>query len=236
MDPTPHTAESEHDAVIRIDLLNTFRPPVHALRDVSMIMPEGITCVVGPNGAGKTTLLKSILGLLPVHSGRIVFDGKEITHQPAHRVAHMGIGFVPEDRRIYPDFTVLENILLATWRRKTDREKILERVFALFPVLKNLINAHGQVLSGGERTMLAIGRALALEPKCLLLDEPLEGLSPLVRENLATGIQELKSEGITTVTTASDLSYVPAIADIIYKLERGQIVDRTEPSGQDAAE
>jgi len=216
------------EPIIRIEGLNTFRPPVHALRDVSMTISPGIFCVVGPNGAGKTTLLKSILGLLPVDSGRIFFKDREITNQPGHKVAHMGIGYVPEDRRIYPDFTVLENILLATWRRKTDKNKIVEKVLSLFPPLKDLIKAHGQVLSGGERTMLAIARALALEPQCLMLDEPLEGLSPLIRENLALSIKELRAEGITTVTTASDLSYVPEIADVIVRLERGQVVERTE--------
>ena len=224
---TTALADDAAQPVIVIEAINTFRHPVHALRDVDMTVDHGITCVVGPNGAGKTTLLKSIMGLLKVKSGRIEFRGRDITNQPAHKIAKSGIGYVPEDRRIYPDFTVRENILLATWGRKTDNDAVLERAFTLFPKLRELIDAFGMGLSGGERTMLAIARTLALEPTCLLLDEPLEGLAPLVREHLAESISELRAAGLTTMTTASDLSYVPAIANVIYMLERGQIIQKT---------
>ena len=215
--------------VIQCERINTFRPPVHALRDVSVIIHQGITCIVGPNGAGKTTLLKSIMGLLKVKSGRVTFRGREITGLPAHKIARLGIGYVPEDRRIYPDFSVRENILLSTWRKKVRIESIFDKVYALFPKLKDLDDAFGRGLSGGEQTMLAIARTLALEPTCLLMDEPLEGLAPLVRHNLADGISELRSQDITTITTASDMSYVPEIANAIYTLERGEITDRSEP-------
>jgi branched-chain amino acid transport system ATP-binding protein len=189
---------------------------------------KGITCVVGPNGAGKTTLLKSILGLLPVVSGKITFLDQEITHLPTHRIALLGIGYVPEDRRIYPDFTVNENILLGTWRRKVNTDAIFEKVYALFPKLKDLSQSLGIHLSGGEQSMLAIARTLALEPRCLLLDEPLEGLAPAVRKRLAEGISELRAQGLTTLTTASDMSYVPDIADTIYTIDRGEIVERAD--------
>jgi branched-chain amino acid transport system ATP-binding protein len=216
------------EAVIRIEKVNTFRGPVHALRNVTISVEKGITCVVGPNGAGKTTLLKSILGLLPVVSGKITFLDQEITHLPTHRIALLGIGYVPEDRRIYPDFTVNENILLGTWRRKVNTDAIFEKVYALFPKLKDLSQSLGIHLSGGEQSMLAIARTLALEPRCLLLDEPLEGLAPAVRKRLAEGISELRAQGLTTLTTASDMSYVPDIADTIYTIDRGAIVDRTD--------
>jgi branched-chain amino acid transport system ATP-binding protein len=216
------------EAVIRMEKVNTFRGPVHALRDVTISVEKGITCIVGPNGAGKTTLVKSILGLLPVVSGKITFLEQEITHLPTHRIALLGIGYVPEDRRIYPDFTVNENILLGTWRRKINTEAIFEKVYALFPKLKDLSRSLGIHLSGGEQSMLAIARTLALEPRCLLLDEPLEGLAPAIRQRLAEGISELRAQGLTTLTTASDMSYVPDIADTIYTIDRGEIVDRTD--------
>lgn len=216
------------EVVIRIEKVNTFRGPVHALRNVTISVEKGITCVVGPNGAGKTTLLKSILGLLPVVSGKITFLDQEITRLPTHRIALLGIGYVPEDRRIYPDFTVNENILLGTWRRKVNTDAIFEKVYALFPKLRDLSQSLGIHLSGGEQSMLAIARTLALEPRCLLLDEPLEGLAPAVRKRLAEGISELRAQGLTTLTTASDMSYVPDIADTIYTIDRGEIVERTD--------
>ena len=216
------------EAVIRMEKVNTFRGPVHALRDVTISVEKGITCIVGPNGAGKTTLVKSILGLLPVVSGKITFLDQDITHLPTHRIALLGIGYVPEDRRIYPDFTVNENILLGTWRRKVNTDAIFEKVYALFPKLKDLSRSLGIHLSGGEQSMLAIARTLALEPRCLLLDEPLEGLAPAIRKRLAEGISELRAQGLTTLITASDMSYVPDIADTIYTIERGEIVDRTD--------
>ena len=216
------------EAVISIEKVNTFRGPVHALRNVTISVDKGITCIVGPNGAGKTTLLKSVLGLLPVVSGKITFLDQEITRLPTHRIALLGIGYVPEDRRIYPDFTVNENILLGTWRRKVNTDAIFEKVYALFPKLKDLSQSLGIHLSGGEQSMLAIARTLALEPRCLLLDEPLEGLAPAVRKRLAEGISELRAQGLTTLTTASDMSYVPDIANTIYTIDRGEIVDRTD--------
>jgi branched-chain amino acid transport system ATP-binding protein len=216
------------EAVIRIGKVNTFRGPVHALRDITISVEKGITCIVGPNGAGKTTLVKSILGLLPVVSGKITFLEQDITHLPTHRIALLGIGYVPEDRRIYPDFTVNENILLGTWRRKVNTDAIFEKIYALFPKLKDLSRSLGIHLSGGEQSMLAIARTLALEPRCLLLDEPLEGLAPAIRKRLAEGISELRAQGLTTLITASDMSYVPDIADTIYTIERGEIVDRTD--------
>jgi branched-chain amino acid transport system ATP-binding protein len=216
------------ETVISVEKVNTFRGPVHALRNVTISVEKGITCIVGPNGAGKTTLLKSILGLLPVVSGKITFLDQEITRLPTHRIILLGIGYVPEDRRIYPDFTVNENILLGTWRRKVNTDAIFEKVYALFPKLKGLSQSLGIHLSGGEQSMLAIARTLALEPRCLLLDEPLEGLSPAVRKRLAEGISELRAQGLTTLTTASDMSYVPDIADTVYTIDRGEIVDRTD--------
>ena len=219
---------NRREAVIRVEKVNTFRGPVHALRDVTISVEKGITCIVGPNGAGKTTLLKSILGLLPVVSGNITYLDQEITRLPTHRIALLGIGYVPEDRRIYPDFTVNENILLGTWRRKVDTDVIFEKVYALFPKLKDLSRSLGIHLSGGEQSMLAIARTLALEPRCLLLDEPLEGLAPAIRKRLAEGISDLRAQGLTTLTTASDMSYVPDIADTIYTIDRGEIVDRTD--------
>ena len=218
------------EAVIRMEKVNTFRGPVHALRDVTISVEKGITCILGPNGAGKTSLVKSILGLLPVVSGKITFLEQDITRLPTHRIALLGIGYVPEDRRIYPDFTVKENILLGTWRRKVNTDAIFEKIYALFPKLKELRRSLGIHLSGGEQSMLAIARTLALEPRCLLLDEPLEGLAPAIRGRLTEGIRELRAQGMTTLTTASDISYVPDIADAIYTIERGEIVDHTVKS------
>jgi branched-chain amino acid transport system ATP-binding protein len=165
-----------------------------------------------------------------VVSGKITFREQDITQLPTHRIALLGIGYVPEDRRIYPDFTVNENILLGTWHRKVNKDEIFQKIYALFPRLKDLSRSLGIHLSGGEQSMLAIARTLALEPRCLLLDEPVEGLAPAIRGRLAEGIRDLRAQGMTTLTTASDMSYVPDIADTIYTIERGEIVDRTDKS------
>lgn len=204
--------------------INTFQGPVHAIRNVSISINWGITCFVGPNGAGKTTLLKSIIGLLKVTSGNIFFEGKDITNMSTNKIVRLGIGYVPEDRRIYPDLTVEENMMLGRWNQKQNRQEILDRMYSLFPQLKDLTHSFGSNLSGGEQSMLAIARTMVLEPRCLLLDEPLEGLSPAIRKRLTEGIIALKNTGLTTITTASDMSYVPEIADVIYTIERGEIM------------
>jgi branched-chain amino acid transport system ATP-binding protein len=220
--------DSINEFVITCDKINTFRGTVHAIRDISIRVAKGVTCIVGPNGAGKTTLIKSIMGLLPVRSGKITFLGQDITGLNSHKIARLGIGYVPEDRRIYPDFTANENILLAVWGRKVNKETMFAKIHTLFPELKKLERSKGGHLSGGEQSMLSVARAMALEPRCLLLDEPLEGLAPVVRKRLADAIVELRARGLTTITTASEMSYVPGIADTIFTMERGEVVGQTK--------
>jgi len=198
---------------------------VEVLRNVSLEIGEGeIACLVGPNGAGKTTSLKSIMGLLKVISGKIVFRGEDITSMPAHERAKLGIGYAPEDRRLYPDFTVWENITFPA--RVLGGEELAERIFRIFPELKDQTHRLAYTLSGGQQKMVSIARALAANPELVLLDEPLEGLAPIVRSRFASAILEMKEEGISVLLAESNVSHVRDIADIIYKIKRGEIVER----------
>lgn len=193
---------------------------------VSLTLQAGeIIALLGRNGVGKTTTLRSIMGLTPPLSGTILWDGKDIVGLPAYRIARLGIGFVPEDRRIFPDLTVWENLDIAS-RPRPDGSPgwTVNQAYEFFPALKPLHSRLGGHLSGGEQQMLAIARGLMGNPRLLLLDEPSEGLAPLVVRALREQIGRLRNEsGLSMVLAEQNLEFVLSLADRIYVLEKGEV-------------
>ncbi len=192
---------------------------------VSLCVRRGeVVALLGRNGAGKSTTLKAIMGIVPPTAGRVVLDGRDVSRLPSHRIAAAGVGYVPQDRRIFPDLTVREN--LEVGRRGTARGDTpwgVLRVLALFPALGPLIHRRGESLSGGEQQMLAIARTLMGNPTLLLLDEPSEGLAPMVVQDLAAQVLELKKEGVTIVLSEQNLRFTTSVSDRAYVLEKGRI-------------
>jgi branched-chain amino acid transport system ATP-binding protein len=188
---------------------------------------EAGECVslLGRNGVGKSTTLRSIMGLTAPGKGTVIYNGQDITGQPAFRVAQLGIGFVPEDRRIFADLSVRENLEVARKMSASGRatQWTVPRVYELFPVLAQLEERKGGYLSGGEQQMLTIGRTLMGNPDLLLLDEPSEGLAPLIVRDLGVQIQRLKDEGITILLCEQNARFATALSDRAYVLEKGQV-------------
>ena len=179
-------------------------------------------CLLGRNGVGKSTTMRSIMGLTPPQSGRVRFNGADITGWAPYRVARAGLGFVPEDRRIFADLTVWENLDVAR-RTAAGDGFTLERVFDLFPKLRELTDRQGGHLSGGEQQMLTIARTLMGNPQLLLLDEPSEGLAPIVVDHLRDQIARLKREGLTILLAEQNTEFSLSLADRVYVLEKGSI-------------
>ncbi len=183
-----------------------------------------IVCLLGRNGAGKTTTLRTVIGLTPARSGSIRFQGAELIGSPPFEIARRGIGYVPDDRRIFPDLTVEENLELAhRTAGRSDGQWTAEQVYELFPALRPLRANRGDHLSGGEQKMLAIGRALMRSPSLLLLDEPAEGLAPMVVRHLIEVLQEIRSAGVTILLADQNLTFCRKLADRGYVMEKGQI-------------
>ena len=190
--------------------------------------------LVGRNGAGKTTTFRTIMGLATVLGGSVRFDGEELTSLRAELVPKRGIGYQPEDRRLFTGMSVEENVRLPIWtsgdrRGIDDADAVVEEVFDLFEELSDRRDANVENLSGGQAKMVSIGRALALRPDLLLLDEPLEGLAPVVVENLKWHIREINSRGVTVLIAESNVTHVPEIVDRLYVIERGEIVASGDP-------
>jgi urea transport system ATP-binding protein len=197
----------------------------HTLRGVSLSVPDGsCTCVMGRNGVGKTTLLKAIMGLASLRSGSVLFGDRELAHAAASERAHVGIGYVPQGRDIFPELTVEENLqlgVLAVRRRRA----IPDLVFRLFPVLKSMLKRRGGDLSGGQQQQLAIGRALAIEPKCILLDEPTEGIQPSVVHELGDIIQRVyREENVSVLLVEQKLPFAKRVAERFCLMDRGTLV------------
>ncbi|NJN39953.1 MAG: ABC transporter ATP-binding protein [Gammaproteobacteria bacterium] len=188
---------------------------------VSLQVARGeCVCLIGRNGVGKTTTMRSIMGLTPAQRGRVTWKDRDIRGLAPHRIAGLGIGFVPEDRRIFAELTVWENLDVAA---RAGGQWTVDRVYELFPKLRELANRHGGHLSGGEQQMLTIARTLMGNPELLLLDEPSEGLAPLVVDALRDRIGELKREGLTILLAEQSVDFCLQLADRVYVLEKGQV-------------
>lgn len=212
--------------MIKISKLNQFYGQSHTLRDLDLDVLEGdCITVMGRNGVGKTTLVESIMGLLFVKSGEINFQGKNISKIISEKRASIGIGYVPQGRRIFPLLTVEENLRIGLPARKDKSKKIPEFIYELFPVLKEMLARRGGDLSGGQQQQLAIGRALVIDPKLLILDEPTEGIQPNVIVEICDIIKKLNTErGMTVILVEQKLPIARRIADKFVILERGEIV------------
>ena len=187
------------------------------------VEPGQVVSLIGRNGVGKTTTMRSVMGLTPAGSGEILFEGTGITSLPAYRIAQRGIGYVPEERRIFPQLSVWENLDIARRPARDGRGWDENRVFELFPDLRDIQSRPGGVLSGGQQQMLTIARSLMNNPRLLLLDEPSEGLAPRVVEDLREQIMALKQSGLSIVLAEQNLSFVMALSDICHILEKGEI-------------
>jgi branched-chain amino acid transport system ATP-binding protein len=199
----------------------------HILNGISLSVAAGeLVCLVGRNGAGKTTTFRTIMGYRRPRSGGIDFDGADLTKLPTWQIAQSGIGFSPEESEVYADLTVAENIELSTWTRPTGRPAAvrIEEAYAVFPKLRQYLARGGAQLSGGERKMVSIARALTLDPRLLLLDEPFEGLSPAIVPSIAAGIASIRAMGRGVLIAESNVHHIPNYADRIYVLERGEVM------------
>lgn len=215
------------DLALVLNNVETYYGKIHALKGISLEVPRGkIVTLLGSNGAGKTTTLKTISGLLQASSGKIEFYGRDIAKEKAHNIVGMGLIHVPEGRRIFKDLTVKENLELGgfTLKDEAQRRKGIERIFELFPRLKDRQKQSGGTLSGGEQQMLAIGRAMMTDPKLLLLDEPSMGLAPLVVQDIMRIIKQLNSEGTTILLVEQNAKVALKLADYGYVLETGELV------------
>jgi urea transport system ATP-binding protein len=213
-------------SVLTIKSLNQFYGGSHTLWDVNLDVPAGSRmCVMGRNGMGKTTLLKCIMGLQAVRSGGIAFDGSDLIKFPAEQRARLGIGYVPQGREIFSRLTVEENLRVGLGVRKNGARTIPSRIFDLFPVLKKMLNRRGGDLSGGQQQQLAIGRALVLEPKLLILDEPTEGIQPNIVHEIGDIILRLnKEEGLTVLLVEQKLPFARRVASEFCILDKGRRV------------
>ena len=219
--------------MLELARLNTFRGPAQILRDVSLRVGAGeAVCLVGRNGAGKTTTIDSIMGLLPVRSGRIAFRQRDITRVPTHRRALLGIGYAPEDCGIFPDLSVEENFQITAWLARPGAAAAGAgdaRVFSVFPEVKGFMTRRGLHLSGGQKKMVAITRAMTLAPSILLLDEPFEGLAPVVVTRFIEAVKVIKAMGISLLIAESNLVNATRVADRLYAIDRGEIIFQGNP-------
>jgi branched-chain amino acid transport system ATP-binding protein len=213
--------------MLTVEALDVFIQTSHILRQVSLeVRDREVVCLVGRNGAGKTTTLRTIMGYLRPQTGRIVFQGEEIHGRRTHEIARRGLGFAPEDSGIFTDLTVAENIEIATWTRpggRTAAERI-DRAYEVFPVLRSYRHRKGPEMSGGERKMLSVARALALDPHMLVLDEPFEGLSPAIIPTVSRGLAEITQRGHAILLAESNIHHVPEFTTRLYVIERGEII------------
>jgi branched-chain amino acid transport system ATP-binding protein len=219
------TSNRTEAPLLRLSGLEVRYGAIPALRDVDLVVHEGeIVALLGANGAGKTTALRTISSLVHPAQGGVFFDGARIDDLPPHEVMALGIGHVPEGRRIFPRMTVLENLEIGAYRRRGEMRSDIEHIFKLFPILKERQGQNGGTLSGGEQQMLAIGRALMSRPRLLLLDEPSMGLAPLIVEAIFDIIERIRDEGTTVLLVEQNAAQALQLADRGYVLENGSVV------------
>ncbi len=212
-------------SVLALEQLVAGYGPIRVVRDVSLAVGEGeVVALLGRNGAGKTTTLKAGLGMVRVFSGRVLYCGRDVTRLATHRRAMLGMGYVPDDRRIFPELTVRENLEVAIKHgSKNGRGWTLERIYQLMPWLKEIQRRRGGFLSGGEQQMLTIARTMMGNPEVLLLDEPTEGLAPHFVRLVSNLVKDLKSSGIAVLLAEQNLRFITPLADRVYVVESGEL-------------
>jgi branched-chain amino acid transport system ATP-binding protein len=221
--------------MLELSNIETYRGRAQILRKVSLqVGPQESVALVGRNGAGKTTTIDSIIGLLFNRTGKITFQGKEIAGLPPHRRARLGIGYAPEDAGLFPDLTVAENFQICQWLAQSSGkaaqvDDVYDRVYAIFPEVKALLKRSGLHLSGGQKKMVAIARAMMLAPSILLLDEPFEGLAPVVVTRLIEAVRKIKELKIAVLIAESNLANATRVADRLYAIDRGEIIYEGDP-------
>ena len=216
-------------AILEVHDIHTYYSDAYVLHGLSLELQQGqILGLLGRNGVGKTTLVNSIVGFNPPRRGRIVFKGNEITHSPSFETVRGGMGLVPQGRRVFPTLSVEENLLVA--ERSPDRHGwSLQRVYKLFPRLHERRNQRAKTLSGGEQQMLAIGRALMTNPDCLIMDEPSEGLAPIIIQGLWEAISTLKKEGLSILLVEQNAHLALKLVDYVHVMSKGQVVYSSKP-------
>ena len=212
--------------MLKVDSLDVNIGPTQILRGVGLEVPAGSMCgLIGRNGAGKTTLMRAVMGALKPERGTITFDGEDITAGQPHRRAHMGIGFMPEDRRLVPELTAEENIMLPVWAtRKPDADKRLEWIYELMPEVAEFRDRGATHLSGGQQKFVAFARALMCGTRILLLDEPGEGIAPVFAQRMVEIMENLKKEGESVLVAESNDVHIAPLLDRTFVIERGSIV------------
>ena len=205
--------------------LNSHYGPAHILFDIALEVGDGeVVALLGRNGAGKSTTFRSIVGLVEQRTGRIVFEGEDVSKQPTHAIVRGGLGYVPEERRIFTELTVEENLEVGRQPKRPNAPHwTREKLFALFPNLGEMRNRPGGRMSGGEQQMLTVARTLMGNPRTVLLDEPSEGVAPLVVERMADAILELKKEGLSVLLSEQNLHFARLVCDRVYVLEKGHV-------------
>jgi branched-chain amino acid transport system ATP-binding protein len=211
--------------LLQVEDIHTYYGAIEALRGVSLRVEEGeVVTIIGSNGAGKSTTLRSISGLTPAMSGKVTFEGQEITRLPAHEIVACGIALAPEGRHCFPRMTVRENLDLGAYRRRDgDIDEDLERVYDLFPRLKERQRQKAGTMSGGEQQMLAIGRALMARPKLLMLDEPSMGIAPILVQRIYQTIAEINRQGVAILLVEQNANYALDVSKRGYVLETGEV-------------
>jgi branched-chain amino acid transport system ATP-binding protein len=216
-------------AILALDGLNVDIGAANILRNATLSIPAGVMCgLIGRNGAGKTTLMRAIMGLIPARSGRIEFDAHDLLAVAPFRRAHLGIGYLPEDRRLMPHLSSEENILLPAWvTEMPETASRLRWIYELMPEVAKFSSRHANQLSGGQQKMLALARALMCGTRLLLLDEPFEGLAPALARRLGEVLTELKTEGLSVFMAESNETHVRDLFDQVFLIERGSIAARS---------
>lgn len=218
-----------HQILELVDI-HTFYGESQALWGISLKVEKGsIVAILGRNGMGKTTIIHSIIGFTPPRKGKVIVKGKDVTKFEPNRIAKMGVGLVPQGRRIFPSLSVRENLTVAVRRSSEGETWSLNRVYSLFPRLKERANLKGNLLSGGEQQMLCIGRALMTNPDLLLMDEPSEGLSPLIVQELGQTIKELNKKGLSILLVEQNVNLAIALADYVYVINKGRVAYESTP-------